>query len=213
VKVTTNVNIAIANLVIRYLDSIENVPGGGQVVKERAIVFSSSARFACALSALLKQYAPTQELKDRITAVHAGNQLEPFPRRFLENPTEASAAMDVVIVTSVAQAGHSVETFSTSHSFFFAANATLRDEYQHQGRFRIIGRIDILPFRFAFHQKGRRNAKIVQSARMHAVRILTKTRFFNDARILKHCVGSRRRRLSRFSARPSSIRRASSTII
>ena len=164
VRVTDDYCAAFQNLVHRYRASYDEQT---DTIKERAIIFMSSSRMATMFATILKGYAPSAKTAARIYYICAENQNEAFPAAFLENPTLAAPQADMIFITSVAQVGHSIEAFNTSHCFFWSGHTTLQMEYQQQCRFRVEGRRNgILPFRFAFHQSGRADQYVASEQRM-----------------------------------------------
>jgi hypothetical protein len=120
------------------------------------IVFCTSADLCMMLTGLLIHVAPPSA-KGAIKGVWADVQTEEWPQRFLKNPGNCIHEADVVLVTSVLQAGLSIESHFKC-AFWFLSRDILshKDEVQFVSRLRSAHRVD-LSMSFAYIEKGIRN--------------------------------------------------------
>lgn len=126
------------------------------------IVFCVSKALALAIGTLLARVADemplSDEKKNRIRIVTGDNQFDKWQSDFLQNPNQFALDADVLIITNVLQAGHSIEChFRTCFDLLNNKTLTHREEVQFIGRWRILGREDLLTHRYAWIQPGRTN--------------------------------------------------------
>jgi hypothetical protein len=97
----------------------------------------------------------------RIKGIWSSIQREPWCRNFIGNPNEYARDADVLVATSVLQAGHSLDNwFTISFDFLFAGINTFREELQFVSRLRILGREqEMKPHKYAFIEMGRANTQ------------------------------------------------------
>lgn len=128
------------------------------------IVFTTRADHAAMLTWMVRKVARDNfgdDAENRIKGIWAAVQEKEWNKRFLLDPNVAACDADVLIVTSVLQAGHSLDChFKTSFAFLFNDVLTYREELQFTSRLRWLNRPDVLQCRYAYIEKGRTNSKI-----------------------------------------------------
>ena len=94
-------------------------------------------------------------------------QDEAWAAKFLQDPNAFALECDVLIVTSVLQAGHSLDRhFQTSYDFRFLDVLTFREELQFVSRLRFLGRTDISGRKHAWIQPAKSNRTIASIRRL-----------------------------------------------
>lgn len=132
------------------------------------ICFFTNMNICRCVMALMKMIAPSPLAQDRIIGVWSSNQDEDWPRKFLSDPNYYSHQADVLLITPILQAGHSLDGwFQCAFDFLHSGVLTHREEVQLIGRLRLLGRSDLYTWRFAFIEKGRPDSRLVQQERVH----------------------------------------------
>lgn len=94
----------------------------------------------------------------------------------------AAPEMDIVIITSIAQAGHSIEDFDTCYCFFSASHHSLRDEFQLRARWRFVNRLNLTKYCFMWIENGKGiEAKDASMTRLNSSLTCVKERILSIA--------------------------------
>jgi len=108
------------------------------------VIFCSRADYSLLLLYILRQIADENSgstASDRVKGIWAQVQQEEWAAKFLSDPNTFAMECDILIVTSVLQAGHSLDRhFVTSYDFLFTDVLTFREELQFVSRLRYLGR-------------------------------------------------------------------------
>ena len=120
------------------------------------IVFTTRADHAGMLTwsikQTLKERIPGEDgvlAASRVKGIWAHVQKDSWVTKFLKDPNLAASECDVCVVTSVLQAGHSLDKhFRTSFAFLFCDVLTYREELQFTSRLRFLGRTDMMEYRY-----------------------------------------------------------------
>lgn len=163
----------IANMVRDYIENF-NVEDGRS--NSPFIVFCSRVDFSLMLYQLLCEVANDalpEEARttgvNRIKGVWAQVQNNQWDTRFLRDPNAYALDCDVLIVTSVLQAGHSLDThFTTSYDVLFNNVLSFREELQFVSRLRYLDRSDVRQFKHAWIEKAISNLNIASMNRITA---------------------------------------------
>ncbi|CEP12324.1 hypothetical protein [Parasitella parasitica] len=151
-------------------DYIDNFNLDDQKSNSPFIVFCSRVDFSLALLQMFRKVAEERfgvAATDRIKGVWAQVQNDPWCSRFLTNPNSAAMDCDVLIVTNVLQAGHSLDThFVTSYDILFNNILSFREELQFTSRLRYLGRTDVRATKHAWIETGRSNQHIANSNKL-----------------------------------------------
>ncbi|KAK9385231.1 hypothetical protein V1515DRAFT_588496 [Lipomyces mesembrius] len=127
------------------------------------VVFTTRAHHADVFLSFLRKIARErfgEDAASRIRGFWAGIQDDPWIKRFLAHP-KAVDDVDVLITTSVLQAGHSLDRyFRVSFDFLFRGVLTFREELQFTSRLRYIGRDDMPEYKFSWIPSGGAEARI-----------------------------------------------------
>ncbi|KAK9328035.1 hypothetical protein V1520DRAFT_13625 [Lipomyces starkeyi] len=127
------------------------------------VVFTTMAHHAGLLLSLLRKIATEhfgEEAASRIKGIWAGIQDDAWIRQFLAHPNTAVDQVDVLISTSVLQAGHSLDRyFRVSFDFLFRGVLSFREELQFTSRLRYIGRDDMAEYKFCWIPAGGAGAR------------------------------------------------------
>ncbi|KAK9485372.1 hypothetical protein V1527DRAFT_134380, partial [Lipomyces starkeyi] len=127
------------------------------------VVFTTRAKHATMLLALLRKVAKgrfNNLAADRIKGIWAGVQDDAWISKFLAHPNSAVDDADVLITTSVLQAGHSLDRyFRISFDFLFRGVLSFREELQFTSRLRYLGGEDMAEFKFGWIPSGGADAK------------------------------------------------------
>ena len=92
--------------------------------------------------------------------INGPNQKDPWNAEFVKNPNRRAADAEVLIVTSVLQADHSIDChFRGSFEFLFLDVLTFREELQFTSRLRYMHRTDMAPFRYGWYEPGRPDSR------------------------------------------------------
>lgn len=134
------------------------------------VVFCTRADHARLLYTIIRSLANEKfgpQAAERIKGIWSAVQDEPWAKAFLRDPARYDKDADVLIVTTVLQAGHSLDKwFRISFDFMFVGTSLFREELQFIARLRIIDREDELaPEHFSFVQKGKANAYVASYLR------------------------------------------------
>ncbi|KAI0995573.1 hypothetical protein K3495_g12606 [Podosphaera aphanis] len=118
------------------------------------VVFCSLASHATMLLSYWTEHvAPTQRVKTRARGIWGSIQRHAFAQDFLSNPNRFARECDILLVTPILQAGHSLDKwFRLSFSLLTNGNLTHRDEFQFTARLR--QREDLIPYRYAYIEPG-----------------------------------------------------------
>ncbi|KAI0996279.1 hypothetical protein K3495_g11901 [Podosphaera aphanis] len=118
------------------------------------VVFCSLASHATMLlSYWIECVAPTERAKTRARGIWGSIQKHAFAQDFLSNPNRFARECDILFVTPILQAGHSLDKwFRLSFSLLTNGNLTHRDEFQFTARLR--QREDLIPYRYAYIESG-----------------------------------------------------------
>ncbi|KAK9483492.1 hypothetical protein V1527DRAFT_267878 [Lipomyces starkeyi] len=122
------------------------------------VVFTTRASHAALLLSFLRTVAKErfgESAADRIKGVWAGIQGDEWVSRFLAQPNTTVDETDVLITTSVLQAGHSLDRyFRLSFDFLFRGVLSFREELQLTSRLRYLGREDMAENKFCWIPAG-----------------------------------------------------------
>ncbi|KAI0995628.1 hypothetical protein K3495_g12552 [Podosphaera aphanis] len=118
------------------------------------VVFCSLASHATMiLSYWIECVAPTERAKTRARGIWGSIQKHAFAQDFLSYPNRFARECDILFVTPILQAGHSLDKwFRLSFSLLTNGNLTHRDEFQFTARLR--QREDLIPYRYAYIESG-----------------------------------------------------------
>lgn len=120
------------------------------------VIFSSSSSILQALVLLLQKWAIAHYgvyAADKIKGLWGSNQGNDWNKKFLDNPSEPSVLVDVVMMTHCVNAGFSIEQhYTTRFSFFPLSFLEYRKEHQLQRRLRY--RTDLDRVAYAYIQEG-----------------------------------------------------------
>lgn len=104
---------------------------------------------------------------DRIKGVWAQVQNNQWNSHFLRDPNSYAIDCDVLIVTSVLQAGHSLYThFTTSYDVLFNNVLSFREELQFTSRLRYLDKADVRQYKHAWIEKAISNRNIASMNRI-----------------------------------------------
>ncbi|KAK9371479.1 uncharacterized protein V1513DRAFT_468831 [Lipomyces chichibuensis] len=107
------------------------------------VVFTTRASHAGLLLSSLRERSQRRDLGDA------------WASRFLAQPNTTVDETDVLIATSVFQAGHSLDRyFRLSFDFLFRGVLSFREELQLMSRLRYLGREDMAEFKFCWIPAG-----------------------------------------------------------
>jgi Origin of replication binding protein len=127
------------------------------------VVFTTKAAHAGLLLSLLRNVARERFgdlAADRIKGIWAGVQDNEWVKSFLAHPNSSVDDADVLITTSVLQAGHSLDRyFRVSFDFLFRGVLSFREELQFTSRLRYLGREDMAEYKFCWIPAGGADAK------------------------------------------------------
>ncbi|KAK9349637.1 hypothetical protein V1523DRAFT_176431 [Lipomyces doorenjongii] len=122
------------------------------------VVFTTRAGHAAILLSMLRREATLrfgEGAANRVRAVWAGVQDDDWTREFLAHPNSKVEDVDVLITTSVLQAGHSLDRyFRVSFDFLFKGVLSFREELQFTSRLRYIGRDNMAEYKFGWIPAG-----------------------------------------------------------
>lgn len=127
------------------------------------VVFTTRADHAFMVYSLLIKEAEMrygEDAKARIKGIWGDVQTDAWNAKFLAEPNVHCIDVDVLVLTSVLQAGHSLEKhFTVSFDFLFLGVLTFREELQFISRLRCLGRSDMTEYKYAWVQNGSPNHK------------------------------------------------------
>ncbi|KAK9234493.1 hypothetical protein V1525DRAFT_412895 [Lipomyces kononenkoae] len=124
------------------------------------VVFTTRADHAALLLNLIRQVVRERfRPEHRIKAIWAED--DDWVKEFLARPNSAVDDVDVLITTSVLQAGHGLDRyFRVSFDFLFIGVLSFRQELQFVSRLRYIGRSDMAEFKYGWIPVGKVGAKL-----------------------------------------------------
>lgn len=106
---------------------------------------------------------------NRIKGVWAQVQSTEWNSNFLQDPNAYSIECDVLIVTNVLQAGHSLDChFTTSYDILFNNVLSFPEELQFISRLRYLDRTDVCEFKHAWIEKSVSNRNIASISKITA---------------------------------------------
>ncbi|KAK9345822.1 hypothetical protein V1522DRAFT_442685 [Lipomyces starkeyi] len=125
-------NLLTCKLISTYIEHFDRENGRSRMP---IVVFTTRADHAALLLNLLRQVARERfDAEDRIKAIWAGIQDDDWMTEFLARPNSEVEDADVLITTSVLQAGHSLDRyFRISFDFLFVGVLSFREELQFIG--------------------------------------------------------------------------------
>lgn len=181
-KQWAQLNHMISFLVKDYINSYNTVDGKSN---NPFIIFCSRVDFSLALLQILREVAQEQfddHAVSRIKGVWAQIQNDPWCSQFLTNPNAAAIDCDVLIVTNVLQAGHSIDThFVTSYDILFNNVLSFREELQFVSRLRYLGRTDCRTTKHAWIEVGKSNQNIANYTKLkRTLTSMTSAHYGND---------------------------------
>jgi Origin of replication binding protein len=169
-QLAVDVRELLAGLVSDY---INNYVVEQQKSRMPIIVFCTRADYAEGVVYLLKVVAEKEfgeEAARRIKGVWSTVQDEEWNSKFLQDPNQYARDCDILVATSVIQAGHSFEHwFRKSYDILFLNVLTYREELQLVSRLRILGRKDLASHHVAWIQPGKVNSKIAGEAKLTSI--------------------------------------------
>ncbi|KAI1002879.1 hypothetical protein K3495_g5330 [Podosphaera aphanis] len=114
------------------------------------IVFCSLATHAMLLlSYWTETVAPTRRARSRVHGIWGSVQEHSFARQFLTSPNTHANECDILLVTPILQAGHSLDKWlKLSFCLLSISHLNHRDEFQFTARLR--QRVDLVPYRYAY---------------------------------------------------------------
>lgn len=191
VKVTNDLPSLVGSIIKRYLD---NFDVDDQLSKSPMVIFCTRADYAMFLMWLLRDIAKVRfgdEACNRIRGIWSTVQDEPWNKEFLDSPNKIAHECDVVIVTTVLQAGHSFDRwFKISYDILFVGVVSFREELQLISRLRILDRkAELSPFKYAYIEKGRANCKLASYDQIYKY-ICDESAFTDVAHILAGVLAS-----------------------
>ncbi|KAK9494960.1 hypothetical protein V1508DRAFT_460003 [Lipomyces doorenjongii] len=137
-------NLLACTLVSTYVENFDNVQGRSTMP---IVVFTTRADHAAQVLSILRNVAKDRfraHAESRIKAVWAGIQ------------GDGSTEVDVLVTTSVLQAGHSLDRyFRVSFDFLFLGVLSFREELQFISRLRYLGRNDMAEFKYGWIPDGK----------------------------------------------------------
>lgn len=129
--------------------------------KKPMVIFTTKQIFGEFLQYLLRSVANRlfdPRAQDRIRFIWSGNQDQDWAKDFLSQPNQFSQDCDVLILTSICQAGFSIETwFSICYDFLFCGILTSRETLQLVSRVRTYGNPSLSTPRYTFIESGKAN--------------------------------------------------------
>ncbi|KAI0995675.1 hypothetical protein K3495_g12503 [Podosphaera aphanis] len=130
------------------------------------VVFCSLATHATVLlSYWTGSVAPTALAKSRARGIWGSIQEHEFAKAFLANPNRFACECDILFVTPILQAGHSLDRwFRLSFSLLANKNLNHRDEFQFTARLR--QRADLVPYRYAYIESELRNEQMADQGQI-----------------------------------------------
>ncbi|KAI0994302.1 hypothetical protein K3495_g13880 [Podosphaera aphanis] len=130
------------------------------------VVFCSLATHATVLlSYWTEAVAPTALAKSRARGIWGSIQEHEFAKAFLANPNRFACECDILFVTPILQAGHSLDKrFRLSFSLLANKNLNHRDEFQFTTRLR--QRADLVPYRYAYIESELRNEQMADQGQI-----------------------------------------------
>lgn len=155
-----------------YLNSLD--PNLG-ICRAPFVVFCVTKINAGAVATLLRTAAAKvftdprhlETARERIRLVTSDTQSQAWCQRFLAYPNGAAHEADVLIVTSVLQAGHSLDRhFTYAFDLMDRDVLTHRDELQFVQRLRVLNREDQFTSRYMYLEKGHPGLKIASTKRL-----------------------------------------------
>ncbi|KAK9384143.1 hypothetical protein V1515DRAFT_583226 [Lipomyces mesembrius] len=134
------------------------------------VVFTSRASHAALLVSMLRKEAKDRfgdEAMGRIKGILAGVQDNDWVKEFLTLPNSKVEEVDVLITTSVLQAGHSLDRyFKISFDFLFEGVLFFREQLQFTSRLQYIGRDDMAEYKFGWIPSGRADLRVASQRRI-----------------------------------------------
>ncbi|KAK9389519.1 hypothetical protein V1515DRAFT_630449 [Lipomyces mesembrius] len=131
-----------------------------QLPDRSTVVFTTRAHHASLILSFLRKVAAERFGEDAASRKQdqghlVGVQDDEWIRRFLAPPNAAVNEVDVLITTSVLQAGHSLDRyFRVSFDFLFCGVLSFREELQFTSRLRYLGRDDMAEYKFCWIPSG-----------------------------------------------------------
>ncbi|KAK9390021.1 hypothetical protein V1515DRAFT_519091, partial [Lipomyces mesembrius] len=160
-------NLLTCTLLSTYVRSFDPEQGRSRMP---IVVFTTRADHAALLLSLLRDVAKErfgEEPQDRIKAIWAGIQDNEWAKEFLARPNAKVDEVDVLVTTSVLQAGHSLDRyFRISFDFLFLGVLSFREELQFVSRLRYLGRNDMAEFKYGWIQDGKVGKKMAGQRRI-----------------------------------------------
>ncbi|KNC31772.1 hypothetical protein FF38_08274, partial [Lucilia cuprina] len=115
-----------------------------------------AVELACYLMLTAYRLFPDSGLAHRVLLITGDTVGSPDVQAFMANPVRYSNEYDVVVTTSVLQAGVSITSkYVTAFDFLFAGILTNRENIQLTTRLRAYGREDMEPFRYTWLGEGK----------------------------------------------------------
>ncbi|KAK9457761.1 hypothetical protein V1511DRAFT_455084, partial [Dipodascopsis uninucleata] len=134
------------------------------------VIFTTRTDHAAILLYILRKTAEDQfgeAAAERIGGIWASVQSEEWNRQFLADPNTMVGDVDILITTSVLQAGHSLDRyFRVSYDFLFRGVLSFREEIQFVSRLRYLGRKDMYRHKYGWIPGGEPNRKVAGKQRI-----------------------------------------------
>ncbi|KAK9328089.1 hypothetical protein V1520DRAFT_347044 [Lipomyces starkeyi] len=158
-------NLLTCKLVSTYIEHFDREQGRSVMP---IVVFTTRADHAALLLSILRQVARERfQAEDRIKAVWAGIQDDGWVKEFLARPNAKVDDADVLVTTSVLQAGHSLDRyFRVSFDFLWHGVLSFREELQFISRLRYVGRVDMAEYKYGWILDGTVGAKLAGQRRI-----------------------------------------------
>lgn len=123
------------------------------------VVFTTKAGHAALLLHLFTSVAAERDFDvSRIKGLWGEVQDSPWNKLFIGDPNSYAGQCDVLIVTNVLQAGHSLDThFVTQFDFVWLNVLSYREEIQFVSRLRYLDRQGMHPFKHVWIERSRAN--------------------------------------------------------
>lgn len=133
-----------------------------EIMRTPFVVFCNSITLCQILHVVLRSYSSSTIAKSRIRGIWSTNQKYKWQKNFLNDPNLFASEADILLVTSVIQAGHSFDHyFVTGFDILCRGILTHRQELQFTSRLRVSTRSDLHTCRYAYIQKSKSNSQLV----------------------------------------------------
>lgn len=190
-KVTFDLSVLVSTLITTYIESFK--PEDNMSISPM-VVFCTRADYAAFLCWLLKDIALKKwgsNAASRIKGIWSTVQGEQWNKEFLDSPNTMAQDCDILIVTTVLQAGHSFDRwFKISFDILFLGVVSFREELQLISRLRILGREkELAPHKYAYIEKGKANNRLASYDRVYKY-VTDETSNFALANLLASVVAS-----------------------